>query len=113
MQSLTARGGVPTWLRAAVGLAGRAPGGRARIGADEGLLPDFCAGPVVLNVVVIAEMFAFMAALVTRRISVNVLQDLLLISLFVQWVALASVAVLCWARHYLNRLPRPRAVGMA
>lgn len=85
----------------------------AHADAEEGLLPDFCAGPVVLNVVVIAQMFAFVITLITRRISVNLLQDLLIVSLFVQWVALASVAALCWARHYLNRLPKPRALGMA
>ena len=113
MESLTARGQLHGWLRTAAGFVGLAPAPHAPADADEGLMPDFCAGPVVLNVIVIAEMFAFMTALITRRISVNLLQDLLLISLFVQWVALASVAALCLARHYLNRLPKTRAVAMA
>jgi two-component system sensor histidine kinase AlgZ len=109
---LTARERRYGWRRVAAG-AGVAPAPGARPADDDGLLPDFCAGPVVLNVVVIAEMFALMTTLITRRISFNLLQDLLLISLFVQWVALASVAALCLARRYLNPLPKARAVGMA
>lgn len=92
------------WLRA------DAPAAEAR---DEGFLPDFCQGPVILNVVIIAEMLAFVVTLVTRRISLSLFEDLALISLFVQWIALASVAALCYARRYLNRLPNARAFGGA
>jgi len=76
----------------------------------EGFLPNFCQGSVILNVVLIAEMLAFVVTLVTRRISFSLLEDLALISLFVQWIALTSVAALCYARRYLNRLPNPRAL---
>jgi len=102
-----------SWFRVAtdfVGLTETTPAGHE---TDDGFLPDFCSASVILNVVIIAEMFAFMATLITRRISLNIVEDLLLISLFVQWVAITSVAALCHTRRYLNRLPRLRAVGMA
>jgi two-component system, LytTR family, sensor histidine kinase AlgZ len=76
-------------------------------------LPNFCSGWAILNVAIVAEMLAFIIALVTRRLSFNLLQDLLIISLFVQWIALASAAALCLTRKHLNRLPPLRALGMA
>ena len=102
-----------SWLRAAGDFIGVTQPEVSASDSDEGFLPDFCSAPVVLNVVIIAEMFAFMTTLITRRISVNILEDLLLISLFVQWVAITSVAALCYARRYLNRLPNIRAGAMA
>lgn len=113
MELLTVRHNVQAWLRAASDFVGLSQPTAEAAETDDGFLPDFCSAPVVLNVVIIAEMFAFMATLITRRISVNILEDLLLISLFVQWVAITSVAALCYARRYLNRLPKARALGMA
>lgn len=91
----------------------------ARVGlrptpAEEGdagqFLPNFCSTPVVLNVALIAEMLAFVFTLITRRISGNIFEDLLMISLFVQWVALASVGALCLLRRQLNQLSPWRAL---
>jgi two-component system sensor histidine kinase AlgZ len=78
-------------------------------------LPNFCTGEVVFNVVVVAEMLAIVINLIIPRnfLAPTVLQDLLLISLFIQWVALAGTAVLCYTRRYLNRLPNLPALGMA
>jgi len=78
-------------------------------------LPNFCTGEVVFNVVVVAEMLAIVINLIVPRnfLSPTVLQDLLLISLFIQWVALAGTVVLCYTRQYLNRLPNLRALGAA
>src|SRR3990172_8546791 len=86
-----------------------APGEKAEF------LPDFCSGEVVFNVVVVAEMLAIVINLVIPRnfLSPTVMQDLLLISIFIQWVALAGTAVLCYTRKYLNRLPNLRALGAA
>ena len=112
MEQSAIRHTAQNWLRNAADFVGvTQPAGERD--ANEGFLPDFCSAPVVLNIVIIAEMFAFMATLITRRISVNILEDLLLISLFVQWMAIASVAALCYARRYLNRLPNMRAGAMA
>ena len=84
-------------------------------GEKSEFLPNFCTGEVVFNVVVVAEMLAIVINLIVPRnfISPTVLQDLLLISVFIQWVALAGTAVLCYTRKYLNRLPNLRALGMA
>lgn len=78
-------------------------------------LPNFCSGEVVFNVVVVAEMLAIVINLIVPRnfLSPTVLQDLLLISIFIQWVALAGTAALCYTRKYLNRLPKLRALGAA
>jgi two-component system sensor histidine kinase AlgZ len=91
------------------------PGTQGPPGEKTEFLPNFCAGEVVFNVVVVAEMLAIVINLIIPRnfLSPTVLQDLLLISLFIQWVALAGTAVLCYTRKYLNRLPNLRALGMA
>ena len=82
--------------------------------SDEGhFLPNFCGGRTIGGIVLIAELLAIVITLVTRRISENLFQDLLLVSLFVQWIALSGAAVLCAARRFLNRLPNSRALGFA
>ena len=82
-------------------------------GEEGHFLPNFCGGRAIGGIVLIAELLAIVITLVTRRISDNLFQDLLLVSLFVQWVALAGAATLCAARHFLNRLPNARALGFA
>lgn len=81
----------------------------------ETFLPDFCRGEVVFNVAVVAEMLALVITLVMPRdfLTPTAGQDLLAVSLFVQWVALGGTAALCYTRHALNRLPRLRALGAA
>jgi len=80
---------------------------------DTHFLPNFCRGHAIGGIILIAEMLAIVVTLITRRISANLFQDLVLISLFVQWIALASAATLCVARRFLNRLPDLRALGFA
>ncbi len=77
-----------------------------------GFLPNFCSGPMLINVVVIAQMMALVITLVARRISVNIFQDLLIISLFVQWIALSEATTLCGLRSWINRLPRTTAIAV-
>jgi two-component system, LytTR family, sensor histidine kinase AlgZ len=86
-----------------------APGEKAEF------LPNFCTGEVVFNVVVVAEMLAIVINLIIPRgfLGTSAIQDLMLISLFIQWVALTGTTVLCYTRKYLNRLPNLRALGMA
>lgn len=113
---------LPPWLDRLRGRAGEIehdleqrlfPGGTP--GRDEAFLPDFCRGEVVFNVAVVAELLALVIALVMPRdfLTPTAGQDLLVISLFVQWVALGGTASLCYARRTLNRLPRLRALGSA
>ncbi len=113
---LLSKGGIHAWLKSI--------GRRLDTGAlvdntltveDTQFLPDFCKGWIVFNVVVIAEMLAIVITLVVPRniISPFVLQDLFVISVYVQWIALGGTTVLCLAGKYLNRLPNLRALGMA
>ncbi len=80
---------------------------------DPGFLPDFCRGEMVINVVVLAEFLAIVATVITPPLTASVFQDLFYISLFLQWIALTSIGVLCVARPFLNRLGERRAVLMA
>jgi two-component system sensor histidine kinase AlgZ len=78
---------------------------------DAHFLPNFCRGRAIGGIVLIAELLAIVITLVTRRISVSLFQDLLLVSLFVQWIALSGAATLCMARRFLDKLPNSRALG--
>jgi len=82
-------------------------------GDDAHFLPNFCRGRAIGGIVLIAELLAIVITLVTRRISTNLFQDLLLVSLFVQWIALSGAATLCVARRFLDGLPNSRALGFA
>jgi len=66
-------------------------------------LPHFCSGRVVLVVMVITEITAILLAL-AGAIGDNALWSrLFLLSLYLQWIGLASAAVLCLARRVLSR----------
>lgn len=84
-------------------------------GQDAGFLPNFCNGWTIFNVVVIAEILAIVISLVSPQLPIgqNRFSKLLLISLFIQWIALSSAAALCTSRKYLNRLSELRALVMA
>ncbi|MGD8941449.1 MAG: histidine kinase [Gammaproteobacteria bacterium] len=72
--------------------------------SDDFFLPDFCNVRMVFAVVVIAEMLAIVLTLAPLERAANRWEDLSIISLFIQWVALLSSAVLCLARSWLRRL---------
>jgi two-component system sensor histidine kinase AlgZ len=80
----------------------------AAVGAIETLencfLPSFCAARVVFAVVVIAELLAFVLTLVSPGVLDDPWGNLGLISVFMQWVALASAALLCLSRPLLSRM---------
>src|SRR6266576_1001732 len=63
---------------------------------DGDFLPDFCTGWVVFNVVVVAELLAIVIALVMPRglTSASTGLDLLFVSVFIQWIALAAAYAL-------------------
>ncbi len=71
---------------------------------DTLFLPSFCDVRLVFAVVVIAELIAFVLVLVSPRVLGDPWSDLGLISLFMQWIALTSAAVLCLTRPLLARL---------
>ena len=72
--------------------------------ANDFFLPDFCNVRMVFAVVVIAEMLAIVLTLTPLDRAANRWEDLSIISLFIQWVALLSAAVLCQARAWLRKL---------
>jgi two-component system sensor histidine kinase AlgZ len=71
---------------------------------EQFFLPSFCDVRLVFAVVVITELLAFVLALVSPGILDNPWENLGLLSLFMQWIALTSAAVLCGTRSYLARL---------
>lgn len=77
---------------------------------DTGVLPDFCRGEQVINLIVLAELLAIAATVVAGPLSGDVFKDLLAISLFVQWIAIGAAVALCGLRRVLNRLPPAGAV---
>lgn len=71
--------------------------------SEELFLPSFCDVRLVFAVVVITELFAFVLAMVSPGMLGDPWGDLGLISLFLQWIALTSAAVLCVTRPFLTR----------
>lgn len=114
MDTATLRARFEGWLREGRALA-RLLLAPPEDATDSGLLPDFCTGWIVFNVTVVAELIAILLALFVPGglLSASAWIDWLLISVFVQWVALAGTAVLCQLRRYLNKLPNLRAIFMA
>ena len=80
---------------------------------EAAVFPNFCKGEMVLNIVVLAEFLAIIFTVVTPAITNNIFHDLVLISLFLQWIAVMSVSALCLAGPHLNRLPEKRALVAA
>ena len=77
---------------------------------DKLFLPNLCGIRAVFFVVLIAELFAFFLALAPMDIpATQRWYQLGLISLFVQWCALASCSILCLFRPYLARFSNIKA----
>ena len=71
---------------------------------EQFFLPSFCDVRMVFAVIVIAELLAFMLTAVSPGVIQEPWRNLGLISLFMQWIALGSAAVLCLGRTLLARL---------
>lgn len=78
--------------------------------AEPFFLPDLCARQPVFFLVLIAQLFSLVIVLIDTGLYPFDFQQLGLVSLFVQWVALSSAALLCQMRRYLQTLPPERAV---
>ncbi|MEE8342730.1 MAG: histidine kinase [Gammaproteobacteria bacterium] len=72
---------------------------------DTLFLPSFCELRMVFAVVVIAQLLAFVLVLAPMSPVYSRWSNLSLVSLFIQWVALGSAAVLCMARPWLRNVP--------
>ena len=70
-------------------------------------LPDFCGTRIVFVVIILAELLAIILTLAQPPAQADRLFDLAVYSLFMQWVALSCVALLCLCRSWLDRLSDP------
>ena len=83
---------------------------KANSDIDKLFLPNLCGIRAVFFVVLIAELFAFFLALAPMDIpATQRWYQLGLISLFVQWCALASCSILCLFRPYLAKFSNIKA----
>ncbi len=78
---------------------------------SELFLPDFCGIRVVFAVVVVGELLAIVLTLSPLSGGRGGFMEMALASLFIQWVALGSGALLCYARRVFERLGNVAAAG--
>jgi len=76
-------------------------------------LPDFCAAPAVLAIVLIAALLGFVLALARQSAGGGFWTDLARTSAFLLWTGLLCAGVLCKARSRLARMPLWKAAGWA
>ncbi|HEY3644140.1 MAG TPA: histidine kinase [Gammaproteobacteria bacterium] len=83
--------------------------------SDDFFLPELCTGGVVLVVVLIAELTAFVLTIAKHLPGEgeSLWLDLARISLFLQWISLASAGLLCAVRPRLMRMPLRHAIGLS
>lgn len=67
-------------------------------------LPDFCGARTVFVVVLLAELLAVLLTLAQLPFHRQHMVELAMYSLFIQWVALSCIAILCIFRRHLNTL---------
>jgi len=87
---------------------------------DPLFLPNFCQGHTVLLTIMLSELFAFILVLVPlgnegyswHYVKYNFFSNLAFVSLFIQSIALLSIAVLCGQRHWLKELNDDRLAAV-
>ena len=72
-------------------------------------LPNFCSAEVLFVVVLSAELLAIVLSLALPIYSRDILFDLAMNSLFVQWISLSCVGLLCILRRFFARQSEKRA----
>lgn len=71
---------------------------------EQSFLPDFCGVRTVLAVVVSATLMAMVLSLAATEHLRDFWEDFSIVALYIQWIGLMSVAVICLLRHWLGRL---------
>lgn len=69
---------------------------------SEIFLPDFCGSRRVLSVLVISELVAIIITLAGFVADGSFLQQLFLMSVYLQWIGISSAAALCLIRQYAH-----------
>jgi two-component system, LytTR family, sensor histidine kinase AlgZ len=80
---------------------------------NNSFLPDFCSVDVLFIVVLSAELLAIILSLAPPIYSRDILFDLAMNSLFVQWISLSCVGLLCILRKYFASLSEKRAATIS
>lgn len=79
----------------------------------EGFLPDFCNSNNVFLVVLMSELLALMLTLAPGMEGDNFWRRLAFISLFVQWVALSAIFLLCYFRKWFDHSNHMKSAGLS
>jgi len=82
-------------------------------GKKEEFLPDFCAIRMIFGVVILGEILAIILTLAGYPNLFAHLDQLAVISLFIQWIMLSCTIVLCFARRWLCRFPEGIAIALS
>lgn len=77
-----------------------------------GFLPDFCHARVAFIVILGAVLLAIVLSLSATQPNEDFWINLSMISLFIVWIALGNILILCISRHFLHRL-RPTVAGFS
>lgn len=73
------------------------------------LIPNFCTVPVAISLAFAMELVAVCFTLAGPVRGGSVLQKLVLLSIYLQWIGLCGAALLCWLRRFLT-IARPGVV---
>lgn len=76
-------------------------------------LPNFCSVDVLFIVVLSAELLAIVLSLALPLYTHDFLFDLAMNSLFIQWIALTCVGLLCILRRFIATLSEQRAAAVS
>jgi len=76
-------------------------------------LPNFCSADVLFVVVLSSELLAIILTLALPLNTDDMMLNLAMNSLFVQWIALSCVGILCITRRYISRLSERQAAAVS
>jgi two-component system, LytTR family, sensor histidine kinase AlgZ len=76
-------------------------------------LPNFCSSDVLFIVVLSSELLAIILTLALPLYTVDLLFNLAMNSLFIQWIALTCVGILCILRRFIATLSEKQAATVS
>ncbi len=72
-------------------------------------LPDFCEKGNLLIIILVSELVAMVLAIAQPGTFMDRLSYLALVSLFIQWIALSSISIMCSLQTFLRRMNNVQA----
>lgn len=87
---------------------------------DDLFLPNFCSVHTVFIGIIVTQLSAFIIVLAPlgktsydwEYVTHDLISDIAMTSLFMQWITLVSMAILCWTRHRLSQLESNVIAGL-